>query len=84
MSYKIETVQLVEWGHDRYNSQDRTNLKYPWPNMKKGDSFYIPGYSAKKQSNIHTVGNNWFMRNNPDGKIITRREGDGIRVYRNE
>lgn len=82
MNYNIEKAPFVGWGHDRYNSQERTSLKYPWPNMKKGDSFFVPGYSVKKQNNLHTSGTNWFKRNNPDGKISIRREGDGIRVYR--
>lgn len=81
-NYKIEKVPFVQRGNDRLNSTDRTALKYPWPNMKIGDSFWVQGYSVKKSTNLFTTGNNWFKRNLPEGKVSVRREGDGLRVYR--
>jgi hypothetical protein len=77
--YKIEKeVALIA-----NNSHNHTsNLKYPWPQMEIGDSFYVEGYSHKKESALQTVGSAWASRNKPEMKVSVRKEGNGIRVYR--
>lgn len=79
---KIEKVPYVKPLNDAKNRGRYGNSKYPWSEMKVGDSFYVEGYSKGRQNVLHTTGTQWFDRNLPGGKISTRKEGDGIRVYR--
>ena len=55
--------------------------KYPWDKMKDGDSFIVQGYSTKLQTNLGTTGNNWCFRNDKTMKVISRKEGNNLRVF---
>jgi hypothetical protein len=76
--YKIcSDIKIPERLNDR-----RTVCKYPWDKMNVGDSFYIEGYTTAKQTQLQSNGSDWARRNNHLVKFATRKEGDGIRVFR--
>lgn len=52
--------------------------KYPWASMKVGDSFFVPGKAQNAVSSC--VGGH--MRRHPGEHYTTRKEGDGVRVWR--
>lgn len=56
--------------------------KYPWAEMKVGDSFFIDGYSYKKQSSLIQTAKAWCLRNAPNRTFTTRKINNGVRVYR--
>lgn len=62
--------------------------KYPWREMKAGDSFFVPFVKGKTaswlQSNLFTAGAQFKKNNNPSWKFATRVDHDagGIRVWR--
>lgn len=55
-----------------------TGLKYPFKDMKIGDSFFVPN---KAISGARTSRCN-FSKKHKEYKFITRNENDGIRVWR--
>ena len=52
-------------------------LKYPWPSMKVGDSFFC---NSKRQVVISRAAILYGKRHNM--KFATRKEKDGVRVWR--
>lgn len=56
--------------------------KYPWASMRVGDSFFIDGYSYKKQALLIQNAKSWCKRNAPEWQFTTRKINDGVRVYR--
>ena len=61
---------------------NRTVCKYPWGSMEVGDSFYVDGHSQGKQCSIISSASKWASRNNKNWKYSSRKQGDGIRIYR--
>ena len=53
--------------------------KYPWADLKVGDSFLIEG---KKNYSIYSCLNNYNSTAKPKIKITQRQEENGIRVWR--
>ena len=51
--------------------------KYPWATMEIGDSFYVPGATQKNMS-----GPIFHAMQRTGRKFISRKEGDGVRVWR--
>ncbi len=64
------------------NPHKASNQKYPWDEMEVGDSLFFKGYSFYNQNKYGTVARAWARRNRPNWKFITRRDGDGVRVFR--
>jgi hypothetical protein len=50
--------------------------KYPWAEMKVGDSVFIP----KKLASVSNASTSWAVRNN--AKFTHRTEGTGTRIWR--
>lgn len=57
------------------------NLKYPWPDMKKGDSFFVEGGRAMQQG-LNASAYVWCKRHHPTRKFTTRAVDGGVRVWR--
>jgi len=55
-------------------------LKYPFNQMKVGDSFFVKG--DKKQANAVTVYATTYKKNNAGTNFTCRSTEDGIRVWR--
>lgn len=53
--------------------------KYPFNDMKVGDSFFAPACSSQALSNATRA---YKMTHAPGSKWTTRKEGDGVRVWR--
>ncbi len=54
--------------------------KYPWHEMAAGDSFFISGADKRDIERARQAA--WHTGNRYGFKFTTRREGDGIRVWR--
>ena len=55
-----------------------SNKKYPFKEMKVGQSFFVDVENAQKvQGAAHQ-----FAKKHPEYKFLTRREGEGRRVWR--
>lgn len=58
--------------------------KYPWAQMERGDSFHLSCPETKTldafQRTLSRCGKVWGKSR--DRKFATRREGDGVRVWR--
>jgi hypothetical protein len=67
--FKIESDVPVPVGN--------TRSKYPWAEMKVGDSFFVEHGS---QNVLSTSGRQYGKFHG--GKFSTRREGNGVRVWR--
>jgi hypothetical protein len=52
--------------------------RYPWDQMKSGDSFYIEGSMALAR--LQRASGGW--RRKHGGEFVVRREGNGARVWR--
>jgi hypothetical protein len=62
----------------------RSPVRYPWPDMKHGDSFVVPvnGQSSRDvQNRVGTAGKSWLAVNKPGWKVTTRKEGKAVRVW---
>ena len=53
---------------------------YPWREMAPGDSVFFPMTTAARMSG--TLGG--WKKKNPGQRFTTRKEGDGLRVWRVE
>tara|TARA_Y100000817_G_scaffold65790_1_gene49707 strand:+ start:1422 stop:1661 length:240 start_codon:yes stop_codon:yes gene_type:complete len=63
--------------------QRRRYSRYPWEDMEVGDSFHVPTTSKQTaQSSLIGAANSWAGRHAPDRKFITRRDPDGVRIWR--
>ena len=68
--------------------RQQAKLKYPWPVMQVGDSFFIPvndNDRVQKQSSVQSSGRQWGVTHN--GAIFCTRTVEengkrGIRVWR--
>jgi hypothetical protein len=58
---------------------ERRRFKYPWSEMKVGDSFFVENGS---QNVLSTAGRQYGRFHG--GKFSTRKEGNGVRVWRIE
>ena len=79
MDYKVEKKQIVPILNGR-----KCTCKYPWNNMDVGDSFLVKGYTEAKQSSILASGQKWSKRNNKLIKFASRKEYNGIRIFRTQ
>lgn len=52
--------------------------KYPWVDMKVGDSIYV----TITIGGIASTANSWRKRNKPDWVFSARKEGEGVRIWR--
>ena len=59
----------------------RHNRKYPFRNMKIGDSFFVGGEGKKGKA--HTAAK-VFQHRNKEYKFVVSQENDGLRVWRVE
>lgn len=55
------------------------NCKYPWANMKVGDSFWVGG---NRHNLVCFSGNRWGKKNGM--RFVSRAEGEGGRIWRFE
>lgn len=53
--------------------------KYPWKNMEVGDSFLVPDSTSAM-----FVGRKQYAQRAHNARYVTRREADGLRVWRVE
>ena len=64
-----------------------SNLKYPWPRMKSGDSILIAKLtesdSRKTPCQISAAmsAKAWLRRYRPGWHVLCEREGDAVRVW---
>jgi hypothetical protein len=57
----------------------RTNaMKYPWPMMEPGDSVFF----MEKLGSAATAANRWGKENGR--KFVSRKQGQGVRIWRVE
>lgn len=54
-----------------------TPRRYPWGEMEVGDSFFVPGMTTSNFGGRRTD-----AERRHGIKIATRKEGDGVRVWR--
>lgn len=54
--------------------------KYPWSDLKVGDSFFVHG--AEKMYAMYAAVANYNKKLKKPIKITLRKEGDGVRVWR--
>ena len=68
------------------NGKRGPDLKYPFDQMNAGDSFFIELKKGQMhlslQSSIHSAARRWAFRNMVESKWATKREGNGIRIWR--
>ncbi len=78
MAFKIDKGIAPPRGHQK-------PVKYPWPEMVVGDSFFSQGRSA---SHMSTAAKNWSTRNQPEwvfqAESRVESEVKGARVWRVE
>jgi len=55
--------------------------KYPWREMKHGDSFFIPNIDKKKAQNIQSAGRTLFRKEERGLGVIMRMERSGARLW---
>jgi len=62
--------------------------KYPWHEMKAGDSVFVPGGSTSVvygNTNAYTSAKQWVQHHHPEWRVVgrTREEGgvQGIRIW---
>ena len=55
--------------------------KYPWREMRIGDSFFIPNKDVTSDSMAFSAPSNFSLRN-PEYKFAVRRIEDGYRIWR--
>lgn len=81
--YKIEKGKKL-----KSYCRKKDSSKYPFKNMKIGDSFLVPhdkdlcGSNLKNQIRVRTAATNYCKFNNPKLKFLTQTEEKGIRVFR--
>ena len=56
--------------------------KYPFKHMNVGDSFFIEPYSSVLQKNVLNAASMFAKYNGTKHKFSTRKEGNGLRVWR--
>jgi hypothetical protein len=57
-------------------------LRYPWPEMEPGDSFFIATAEPRKTCNaVGASGFFWCRRNAPDRRISVRTVEGGVRAW---
>lgn len=49
--------------------------KYPFPDMAVGDSIFIPSIHRSRSGSLASLASKW-------GKFSSRKEGDGLRIWR--
>lgn len=61
----------------------KSNAKYPWPDMKVGDSFTVEWRNYSTKYSVLRAGDSWSKRNK-DGewKFTARKEGCNVRIWR--
>ncbi len=62
-------------GHGLWGGRPRI---YPFPQMKKGDSFYVNGGATSSAISAAACGH----ASKHGGKFAVRKEGDGVRCWR--
>ena len=58
--------------------------KYPWAEMKNGDSFAVPVGDLQPSvvvKRLSVSGIRWCQRNRPDLECVVARVGDRVRVW---
>lgn len=61
------------------------DAKYPWPDLKPGDSFKVPfnGRAPSKQRTaLHADASQWCKNRSLSWTFSTRIEDDGVRIWR--
>jgi len=61
--------------------------KYPFDEMEIGDSFYVEANGSQLnsvQTKLKSAASHWMVRNRKSYLFVTRRQGDGIRIWRTE
>lgn len=56
--------------------------KYPWKDMKVGDSIY--GGEGHTRASLLASATGWATRNNPTWRFTSRKDGAGYRIWRVE
>ena len=62
----------------------RKATQYPWADMLDGDSFSVPCNESERravQRRLYVSGRAWCKRNRPAAQIVTRIDGQGVRVW---
>ena len=54
--------------------------KYPFPDMKIGDSFFVPADNTKAIPRVRSAASLWAQKYNR--KLVTRVVDGGVRVWR--
>ena len=54
--------------------------KYPWAELEVGDSFFVPGKTARQLGGANTGGRRAF----PDRRFVSRTVEGGTRIWRVE
>lgn len=57
--------------------------RYPWRSLstKPGDSFFVPGFTRRMALSVTCSGRIWCRKNAPHLTCVTRKIGDGMRVW---
>lgn len=69
----------IEKGVPLPEAKGGRTLKYPWPSMKRGDSFSLRG-GKKERIRVAVAACAWGKRNS--ATFATRQENGGFRIWR--
>jgi len=76
--FKIEKdIDIPKFGEFK-----KGRRKYPWENMKVGDSFLIESYSESRASTVLSAGQKWSNRRGGLIKFSSRKIRDDFRIFR--
>jgi hypothetical protein len=76
MTFKIEKdIPISEAVRGR-------RTKFPWQQMKVGDSVLLPKKYKRASAIYASIAANWARKNEPEWKFITRTVEKGVRVWR--
>ncbi len=96
MSFEIEKDKEIKMRFEIEKDKKITpiqrhkSMKYPWPNMEVGDSFFVPdgspGISRVNNGQmvcyVAKTGDMWARSNRLDWKFSYRRVEGGYRIWR--
>lgn len=78
MKYKIEKNVPV-------NKRNTHMANYPFGDMQIGDSFLVPNEDIKSvgfQASLLSTAKSWARFNNIEARFTTRKQKDGMRIFR--
>ena len=56
--------------------------KYPWPDMKVGDSFFVPNRPDGSRPAVSSAASYQMGRSGKKATYSTRKEAGGVRIWR--